>query len=82
MNHNFLPLLNKAGVDLMIGADLHEYFYHPAGTMNNAFPILVNDSESRQTASRGSTSGSSAATSMLPFMTRPATSSSRPAIFP
>ena len=47
MNHNFLPLLNKAGVDLMIGADLHEYFYHPAGTMNNAFPILVNDSESR-----------------------------------
>ena len=47
MNHNFLPLLNKAGVDLMIGADLHEYFYHPAGTINNAFPILVNDSESR-----------------------------------
>ena len=47
MNHNFVPLLNKAGVDLMIGADLHEYQYHPAGTMNNSFPILVNDSESR-----------------------------------
>ena len=47
MNHNFVPLLNKAGIDLMIGADLHEYFYHPAGTMNNDFPILVNDSESR-----------------------------------
>ncbi len=47
MNHNFVPLLNKAGVDLMIGADLHEYQYHPAGTMHNSFPILVNDAESR-----------------------------------
>ena len=47
MNHHFVPLLNKAGIDLMIGADLHEYQYHPAGTMHNAFPILVNDAESR-----------------------------------
>ena len=47
MNHNFLPLLDKAGVDLMIGADLHEYHFIPAGTMNNGFPILVNDNESR-----------------------------------
>ena len=42
-----MPLLNKAGVDLMIGADLHQYQYHPAGSMNNDFPILVNDDESR-----------------------------------
>ena len=47
LNHNFVPLLNKAGVDLMIGADLHQYQYHPAGSMNNDFPILVNDDESR-----------------------------------
>ena len=47
MNHNFLPLLNKAGVDLMIGADLHEYHFVPAGEMNNDFPILINDNESR-----------------------------------
>lgn len=47
MNHNFVPLLNKAGINLMIGADLHEYQYHPAGTMHNDFPILVNDAESR-----------------------------------
>ncbi|MCR5710605.1 MAG: metallophosphoesterase [Bacteroidales bacterium] len=47
MNHNFLPLLNKAGVDLMIGADLHEYHFIPAGEMGNDFPILVNDDESR-----------------------------------
>ena len=47
MNRNFLPLLNKAGIDLMIGADLHEYQFHPAGSMNNDFPILVNDNQSR-----------------------------------
>ena len=47
MNHNFVPLLNKAGIDLMIGADLHEYWFVPAGTMNNDFPIIVNDAESR-----------------------------------
>ncbi|MBQ5935145.1 MAG: metallophosphoesterase [Bacteroidales bacterium] len=47
MNHHFVPMLNKAGVNLMIGADLHEYQYHPAGTMHNNFPIIVNDAESR-----------------------------------
>ena len=47
LNHHFVPLLNKAGVDLMIGADLHQYQYHPVGSMNNDFPILVNDDESR-----------------------------------
>ena len=47
MNHNIVPLLNKAGVNLMIGADLHEYYFIPEGKMNNRFPILVNDDESR-----------------------------------
>ena len=47
MNHNIVPTLNKAGVDLMIGADLHEYQFHPAGTMGNRFPIVVNDDVSR-----------------------------------
>ena len=47
LNHNFVPLLGKAGVDLMIGADLHQYQFHPVGSMNNDFPILVNDDESR-----------------------------------
>ena len=47
MNRNFLPLLDKAGIDLMIGADLHEYFFITPGTMNNGFPILVNDNQSR-----------------------------------
>ena len=47
MNRHFVPILNKAGIDLMIGADLHEYHFVPAGAMNNDFPILVNDNESR-----------------------------------
>lgn len=47
MNRNFLPLLNRVGVDLMISADYHEYEYHPAGSMGNTFPIIVNDDESR-----------------------------------
>jgi len=47
MNHQFMPILNQAGINLMIGADLHEHLFIPAGTMNNAFPILINDDESR-----------------------------------
>lgn len=47
MNRQFMPLLNRAGIDLMIGADLHEHMFIPAGAMNNAFPILINDDQSR-----------------------------------
>lgn len=47
MNHNIVPVLNKAGVDLMIGADLHEYQFHSAGSMGNDFPIIVNDNHCR-----------------------------------
>ena len=47
MNHNFVPLLNEAGVDLMIGADLHEYRLTPAGRIGNDFPILVNGKDAR-----------------------------------
>lgn len=36
-------MLDEAGVDLMIGADLHEFMYCEPGTMGNPFPILVND---------------------------------------
>lgn len=47
MNHNFVPLLNKAGVNLMIGADLHEYRFTPAGVIGTIFPILVNGTDTR-----------------------------------
>ena len=43
LHKRFLPLLNEAGIDLMISADLHEFLFYEPGTMNNAFPILVND---------------------------------------
>ena len=43
MNRHFMELLNKNHVDLMIGADLHEFMYCEKGTMGNDFPIIVND---------------------------------------
>ena len=47
LNQHFMGLLNKAGIDLMIGADLHEFMLCEAGTMGNDFPILVNDEARR-----------------------------------
>ena len=43
LNVHMVPMLNEAGIDLMIGADLHEFMMCEAGTMGNRFPILVND---------------------------------------
>ena len=47
LNVHMVPMLNKAGVDLMIGADLHTQMYCEAGTMNNDFPIFVNNEARR-----------------------------------
>ena len=47
LNVHMVQMLNKAGVDLMIGADLHEQMYCEAGTMNNDFPIFVNNEARR-----------------------------------
>ena len=47
LNVHMMPMLNKAGIDLMIGADLHEFMFCETGTMNNAFPIIVNDEAHR-----------------------------------
>ena len=47
LNVHIVPLLNKAGVDLMIGADLHTQMYCEAGTMGNDFPIFVNNEARR-----------------------------------
>ena len=47
LNVHFVPLLNKAGIDLMIGAVLHEFMYCEPGTMGNRFPIIVNDDAHR-----------------------------------
>ena len=47
LNVHMVPMLNKAGVDLMIGADLHTQMYCEAGTMHNDFPIFVNNEARR-----------------------------------
>lgn len=47
LNRHFMDMLNKAGIDLMIGADLHEFMLCEAGTMGNDFPILVNNEARR-----------------------------------
>lgn len=47
LNKHIVPLLNQAGIDLMIGADLHEFMFCEKGTMGNHFPIIVNDDARR-----------------------------------
>jgi hypothetical protein len=40
---HFFPVLEEAGIDLMISADLHEFMYCEPGSMGNPFPVMVND---------------------------------------
>ena len=47
LNVHMVPMLNKAGIDLMIGADLHTQMYCEPGTMQNDFPIFVNNEARR-----------------------------------
>ena len=43
LNGHFISMLNDAGIDLMINADHHEFMFYEPGTVNNPFPILIND---------------------------------------
>lgn len=36
----FLPVLNQADVDLLISGHTHRFFFHPAGSDGNDFPVL------------------------------------------
>ena len=47
LNVHIVPMLNEAGLDLMIGADLHTQMYCEAGSMHNDFPIFVNNEARR-----------------------------------
>ena len=47
LNVHVVPLLNDAGIDLMIGADLHQFMFCKPGSMHNDFPIIVNDEAHR-----------------------------------
>ena len=42
---HFLPVLNEAGVDLMICGHLHAYHYIPAGESDCSFPVLINSND-------------------------------------
>ncbi|NDV58873.1 metallophosphoesterase family protein [Bacteroides sp. 519] len=39
---HFIPLLNKAGIHLMLSAHLHKHFYIEAGNDDCNFPVLIN----------------------------------------
>lgn len=43
----FVPVLNKAGLDIMFCAHYHEYIYAEEGLYDNKFPIIANDNDSR-----------------------------------
>lgn len=43
----FVPLLNEAGIDLMLSGHLHKYRQLPAGTDGGTFPILVNSNHEK-----------------------------------
>lgn len=45
LNDNFMPLLNEAGIDLMLSGHYHSYKFLPEGSdgYNNAFPIIIHD---------------------------------------
>lgn len=41
----FMPILNDAGIDVMLCGHLHTYVYIPAGEDGNNFPILINSNK-------------------------------------
>lgn len=47
MNRRMVPMLNEAGIDLMLGADLHEFMICQPESMGNSFPIVVNSNDER-----------------------------------
>lgn len=46
LNELFMPVLNQAGVDLMLCGHEHWYSFHPAGERGAQFPIVINDNKS------------------------------------
>ncbi len=47
ITEHFTPVLNKAGVNLMLSAHYHSYILAKPGKYGNNFPIVVNDNEDR-----------------------------------
>ena len=46
LNELFMPVLNGAGIDLMLCGHEHRYSFHPAGERGAQFPIVINDNKS------------------------------------
>lgn len=46
-NEMLVPVLNEAGVDIMLSAHYHRHVFADKGEYGNAFPILVNDNMCR-----------------------------------
>lgn len=46
LNELFVPVLNEAGIDLMLCGHDHAYSFRPAGEQGTRFPIVVNDNKS------------------------------------
>lgn len=43
----FMPILNKAGIDLMLSAHFHSHHFIPEGHSGNKFPVLINSCQER-----------------------------------
>lgn len=46
LNELFVPVLNEAGIDLMLCGHDHSYSFRPAGEQGAQFPVVVNDNKS------------------------------------
>ena len=46
-NEMLVPVLNKAGIDVMLSGHYHRYMYAEKGLCGNDFPIIANDNVSR-----------------------------------
>lgn len=47
MTKNFTPVLNQAGIDLMLSAHYHQYISVKPGECGNDYPIVINSSHER-----------------------------------
>ena len=47
VNEHFVPVLNEAGVDIMLSGHHHKHMYIKPGECSNDFPILANDDTDR-----------------------------------
>lgn len=46
LNALFVPLFNKAGVDLVLSGHTHRHFFVDKGTADNKFPLVINNNKS------------------------------------